>query len=103
MSGLGWNRRASDGRTNAGRRVARLTWLALVAVGLWAFAGTPRAAASTNFSWSGGGQQDLWTLVNNWSGGVSPTGSVGTLSFLDLGSACAPTTSPQRASDASSL
>jgi hypothetical protein len=53
-----------------------------------ALAVAPAAAASTDFTWSGGDPEGLWTLADNWVGGTTPSGSVGTLSFLDLGSGC---------------
>ena len=89
MSGPRRNGHAIGGHGDAVGRFARLTTcLVVLAVGLEAFVGVPVAAASTNFSWSGGDPESLWSLGDNWSGGVSPSGSIGTLSFSDLGNAC---------------
>jgi hypothetical protein len=89
MSGPRRNGDAVGRHKDATGRFARLrTCLVVVAVGLGAFVGAPMAAASTNFSWSGGDSEGLWSLGDDWSGGVAPSGSIGTLSFGDLGSAC---------------
>ena len=57
-------------------------WLAVCA-GLLVIAST--AMASTNFTWSGNAPSPNWSLAANWAGGSAPSGSVGTLSFLNTG------------------
>jgi hypothetical protein len=92
MGGLSWKARAIGGQNVVGRRIARLVSLVVLAVGLGAFAWAPVAVAATNFTWSGGHtggySPGLWSLADNWSGGVVPSGPIGTLSLPDLGSAC---------------
>jgi hypothetical protein len=92
MDGLSWDGRAIGGQNVVGRRIARLISLVVLALGLAAFAGAPVAVAGANFTWSGGNtggfSPGLWSLADNWSGGVAPSGSIGTLSLPDLGSVC---------------
>ncbi len=38
--------------------------------------------------WAGGDQSANWSLADNWSSDTTPSGSLGTLSFLDLGNVC---------------
>jgi hypothetical protein len=74
----------------------KLGWLPWLLIAYAAFTAT--AAAATDFTWSGatprGAGAASWSKTTNWSGGVAPSGSVGTLTFPSLESDAACTGMP---------
>ena len=77
----------------AHRVVARrpaLAALFAVAIAVGTLASAPAALATgNNYQWTGGDATSPdWAQTDNWLGGASPSGTIGTLSFPDLGAAC---------------
>jgi len=56
----------------------------LIVAGVLALAAAS-ASATSNFTWTGAASAANWSNATNW-GGSAPSGSVGTLSFPQLGS-----------------
>ena len=74
---------------------ARIAGVMTVAMAVGTLAGAPAALASTNYTWAGGDTNSAsWQQGDNWLGGASPSGAIGTLSFPDLGAACDNGSSP---------
>jgi hypothetical protein len=80
-----------------GRALLLGRFLVAVAMVVWALGVSASARAADSFSWSGQGTSlswpgtDDWSEVGNWSGGVAPSGSVGTVAFPLLPAAICPT------------
>jgi hypothetical protein len=101
-----WSKDANSTRIPRARTVSRKR--APLAGGVFALltvvatlAGAPAALALTNFSWNGVNPAQTsnptsfgWSQPLNWSGDTSPSGSIGQLSFPDLGGTCDTTTNP---------
>ncbi|MGH9115599.1 MAG: hypothetical protein ACRDWW_07175, partial [Acidimicrobiales bacterium] len=89
----------SEGSQRGGpRRFPSLAAAAALVLGVQMVGAGTAGAATTSFTWSGAGTTtSAWSSTANWTGGTAPTGSVGTLTFPDLGSTCdqlPPPTSP---------
>ncbi len=67
-----------------------LAALFAAAIATGALASAPAALATgNNYQWTGGDETSPdWAQTDNWLGGVSPSATIGTLSFPDLGPTC---------------
>ena len=88
------------GKTTVGRTAKFISLLGFVVVIL---AMPASASAAPDYTWSGAEARFTagipptpipnalnWSTGNNWAGGITPSGSVGTLTFPYLGSGCVP-------------
>jgi hypothetical protein len=61
----------------------RFGWVALI-TGIALLSSAPVAESSTDYTWTGASTSSSWASGADWAGGLSPTGTSGTLSFPQL-------------------